>query len=265
VVRVAFLDADGPIAFAHRGGAKLWPENTVEAFQGTLDLGLTYAETDLRMTRDGVIVCMHDPTVDRTTNGSGHVAAHSLAEIKELDAGCRFVADDGSRPFAGKGVAVPTLEEVLALDSRLRLNVEIKKEGPDLIGTLLDLIDSRGLHDRLLVAAERDAIGNAFRQRCAGRVPTSAGWRGVVRFLLGARTGLHRWDSYSYDALQVPFRRGPVVVVSPRFLCAAHSHGLKVHVWTVDDPALMPRLLSMGVDGLMTDRPDVLAGVLGAV
>src|SRR5690606_27032783 len=118
-----------PIAFAHRGGAALWPENTLAAFEGALSLGYRYIETDVHITKDGRIVCFHDETLDRTTDGRGPLAALTLDQLRELDAGYRLTSHDGrdgEHPFRGKGLTVPTLEEALALDPDLRLNLEIK-------------------------------------------------------------------------------------------------------------------------------------------
>lgn len=257
-----YLVGEHPIAFAHRGGAALWPENTLEAFGGALDLGYRYIETDIHMTRDGEIVVLHDPIVDRTTDGHGDVRDMTLAEVKRLDAGYRFNRD-GDHPFRGRGIDVPTLDEALDLHPELRFNLEIKQRSPDLARPLWDFIERRGVHDRVLVASAKDDVGDAFRRLAGRRVRTSPGVRGGLRFWLGVRSGLWRADSYPYDALQAPRTRGRLTVVDRRFVRAAHAHGIQVHVWTIDDPTEMRELLALGVDGIMTDRPDVLKEVLG--
>jgi glycerophosphoryl diester phosphodiesterase len=254
--------ARSPIAFAHRGGSSLWPENTLEAFEGAAALGFRYIETDLHTTKDGAIVCFHDPTLERTTNGRGRVVDHTLSELRALDPGYRFTEDGRTFPFRGKGLRIPTLEEALAVHPELKLNVEIKQEAPSMESALWREIDRLGAHHRLLVAAAHDPIMHRFRAaRPGGRMPTSPGIRGVARFWVGARTGLARLDRYAFDALQVPTTYRGVTIVDRRFVETAHAHGLHVHVWTIDDRAEMTRLLDLGVDGLMTDRPDVLKDV----
>lgn len=251
-----------PLLFAHRGGAKRWPENTLLAFQSALDLGFRYIETDVHQTSDGHFVCFHDPTLERTTNGHGRVSDHSLSGLRRLDAAYHFVRD-GALPYRGAGVQIPTLEEALALGEDVHLNVELKAGDPRTAKALFELLTHHGVEDRVLVAAEKDAIGKAFAQYNRGRIATSPGFVGVLDFWTKARLGLARWSSFSFDALQVPRSHHFLEVVTPRFVEAAHAHGIQVHVWTVDDPVQMRELLAMGVDGLMTDVPDVLMEVAG--
>jgi glycerophosphoryl diester phosphodiesterase len=259
--RFPYLCVPRPFGFAHRGGAALFPENTLEAIRGTLALGFRHVETDVHLTRDGVPVLFHDTTVDRTTNGAGRVGSYTLAELRRLDAGYRFRAEDGTTPFRGRGVRVPTLEEALAVDPSLFLNLEMKHP---MARELFTFIEEHGVHDRVLVAAAEQAWGDAFRAIARGRVATSPGYTGVLRFWLGVRSGLHRAMALDFDALQVPARHGALTVVDRAFVDAAHEHGVQVHVWTIDDPREMERLFSLGVDAVMSDRPDRLAGVLQA-
>ena len=201
---VSYLSTS-PIAFAHRGGAARWPENTLVAFEGAIALGFRYLETDLHLTRDGVIVCLHDDTLERTTDGRGRVADLTLEELRRVDAGYRFSPDGRTFPFRGQGITVPTLEETLALHPDVRLNVEIKQRQPPMERALWDAIDRLDAADRLLVAAEHDALVHRFRAVHPQRaMPTSPGVRGVLRFWLGVRTRLGRLDRYPFQALQVP-------------------------------------------------------------
>lgn len=252
-----------PLPFAHRGGAALWPENTLRAFEGAIALGYRYIETDVHMTRDGVIVCFHDDTLERTTDGRGRLADLTFTELRRLDAGFRFTPDRGrTHPFRGQGLVVPTLEEALALHPELRLNLEIKQASPAMERALWDAIDRLEAHDRLLVAAAHDPLVHRFLAlRPAARLPTSPGVRGVLRFCVGVWTGLGRLERYGVRALQVPPTWNGIPVVTPAFVTAAHAHGLHVHVWTIDAPDEMRRLLDLGVDGVMTDRPDLLKEV----
>jgi glycerophosphoryl diester phosphodiesterase len=262
-MRPYLTTGERPILFAHRGGAALWPENTLLAFQGALHLGYRYIETDVHRTRDGVFVCHHDATVDRTTNGTGAIAGMTLAEIRRFDAGYRFTTDGGAHPFRGKGVNIPTFEELFSLSPDVRVNVEIKQRKPDACAPFIELIDRLGIADRVLVAAGSDRIGRRFRALSGGRVATSPGAPAIFRFWLAVKAGVSHLLKPDYDALQVPeFHRG-LHVVSRRFVVAAHRVGLHVHVWTVDHPADMRRMMDLGVDGIMTDRPDLLLEVAG--
>ena len=233
------------------------------AFQGAVQLGCRYLETDLRTTRDGVMVTIHDETLNRISDGSGPVHALTLAELKRLDAGYRFSPDGGQTfPFRGKGVTVPTLAEVTQAFPDILLNVDMKQTEPPMVETLVTFIEEQGAHDRILAGSFHDRILKEFRRRTGGRVATSAASWEARLFWLASRLGLTRFSRPPYDALQVPARQGPLTVVDRRFLRAAHRLGIQVHVWTVDESKEMRRLLRLGVDGLMSDRPDLLLDVL---
>jgi glycerophosphoryl diester phosphodiesterase len=258
-----FLEGLRPLAFAHRGGSKLWPENTMVAFQRAVQLGCRYLETDLRTTKDGVMVTIHDETLDRISDGSGPVHALTLAELKRLDAGYRFSLDgDQTFPFRGKGITVPTLAEVTQAFPDICLNLDIKQKEPPLVEALATFIEEQGAHDRTLAGSFHDRILKEFRQLTGGRVATSAASREARLFWLANRLRLTRFLRPAYDALQVPARQGSLPVVDRRFVQAAHRLGIQVHVWTVDEREEMHRLLNLGVDGLMSDRPDLLLDVL---
>jgi len=233
------------------------------AFQGAVQLGYRYLETDLRTTRDGIMVTIHDETLDRISDGSGPVGALTLAELKRLDAGYRFSPDGGQTfPFRGKGITVPTLAEVTQAFPDICLNLDIKQKEPPLVEALATFIEEQDAHDRILAGSFHDRILKEFRRRTGGRVATSAaGWEARL-FWLANRLRLTRFLRLAYDALQVPARQGLLSVVDRRFVQAAHRLGIQVHVWTVDESEEIPRLLNLGVDGLMSDRPDLLLDVL---
>ncbi len=256
-----------PLTFAHRGGAALWPENTLPAFAGAVELGVSHIETDLRVTRDQALVLFHDARVERTTNGTGFVAELTLEQLKALDAGYHFSPAAGGHPARGRGIQVPTFEELVALAPRARFNVEIKESGPDtapLPQLLWDFIQRHELQDRIVVAAEKHPLIQRFRRLSSGRVATSASRRECLKFWLASRLGLARALNCPYQALQVPVSVGSMRFLTPRLLDAARQRGIAVHVWTIDDVTEMQRLLGMDVDGLMSDRPDRLMQVVGA-
>jgi glycerophosphoryl diester phosphodiesterase len=264
--RRPYVTHEGPLFFAHRGGAALAPENTLAAFERGVALGADALELDIQTTREGEIVVIHDWTVDRTTDGAGPVSGYTLAELLRLDAGYRFTPDGGrSFPFRGRGIAVPTLGEVLDHFPALRVNIDLKESTPAREARLWALLRERGAEDRVLVASgDRHAPIVRFRRLCGGRAATSASEAEIRAFVLATAARTARWLRPAYDALQLPETYRGIRLVSPALLAAAHRHGLDVHVWTVDARADMERLLAMGVDGLMTDRPDVLAGAMGA-
>jgi glycerophosphoryl diester phosphodiesterase len=252
-----------PLTFAHRGGAGLWPENTLLAFRGAIALGCSHLETDLRMTRDGQIVLLHDVRLERTTNGVGEVSDFTLQELQRLDAGYHFSPDGQTFPLRGRGLVIPTFAELLAEATEVRFNVEIKERGrPDLPLALWQLTQRLDLADRLVVAAERHELVHDFRQLSHARVATSASRRECLQFWAASRVGLAGALPVAYQALQLPERAGHLRILTPRLLTAAHRRGVAVHVWTIDDVTDMHRLLDWGVDGLMSDYPDRLLGVV---
>ena len=257
----AYFGTSTPIPFAHRGGAKRRPENTLLAFRNAIELGYRHIETDLHETSDGHFVCFHDLTLERTTNGVGRVADHTLAQLRNLDAGYHFV-ENGSYAFREAGVRIPTLDEALELGPDIRYNLEIKPEDPALAKRLWDYIDGNGVHDRVLVASEHDEVTEAFRTHSRGRVATSPGRKGAMRFWGRVLSGTWRHAMFPFDALQIPPVFRGMRVITPRFLAAAHHHGIQVHIWTIDEPVEMFELVNVGVDGIMTDVPDVLMEVL---
>lgn len=250
--------AGAPLFIAHRGGAGLAPENTLAAFRQAVERWeVDMLELDVRATRDGRIVVLHDERVDRTCDGTGAVQTLLWDELKELDAGYRFVDAAGDPSFRGRGVGIPLFETVLESFPRLRLNVDVKS--PDAARGLVAIIRRHGAERRVLVAGER----RSHRAAARGYVgPWGASRAQIRRFF-----ALHRLPggglyTPSCDALQVPEVWNGLQVVTPRFVREAHSRNIPVHVWTVDDPETMRRLLSWGVDGVQTDRPDILARIL---
>lgn len=246
-----------PVAIAHRGSRVLWPENTMVSFAGAMGLGYRHLETDLHITSDGVLVCFHDDTVDRTTDGRGRVEDLSLTQVKGLDAGYRHQTRHGF-PFRGKGITVPTLEEVMASSPDVSVIVDLKSAG--LAGPLVEMIEALEIHDRLIVGSFSDRRLAEFRGLTNGRVATSTGPRAARAFVVASRIGFGVNGPAS--ALQLPTHRSGVRVVNRRLVDRAHRLGMQIHVWTVNTRSEMTRLLDMGVDGIITDRPDLLRTIM---
>lgn len=252
---MAYLEPGRIIAFAHRGGA-YHPEiegleNTLAAFRHAWDLGYTYLETDVHLTADGVLLAFHDDVLDRVTDKKGPVATLTLAQVREARIGGRE--------------QIPTLVELLDAFPGARFNIDLKSDAA--VPALAALVAEHDLWDRILVGSFSHRRLRRFRRLTGGRVLTSTGPLGGVAYRFSPTPGvarvLSRLLAGRYAALQVPHRRGRWRVTTPGLVRRAHANGLAVHVWTVDDADEMAQLLDIGVDGLFTDRTDVLKDVLG--
>jgi len=251
-----------PRVIAHRGGRGLWPENTLYAFRRAADLGADVLEMDLRQTADGVLVVLHDETVDRTTDGSGPVAALTLSKLHELDAGYRWSPDGGAtHPHRGQGLTVPSLKEVFSALPRARMNLEIKTRGATLSGPLCELIREHRMEHLVVVASFGQEAVDAFRAACPG-VATAATADEARRFLRLTALFLDPLFEPRAEALQVPERFGKLDVLTPKFVRAARRLNLKIDVWTINDPDDMKRLIALPVDGIMTDYPDRMLALI---
>jgi glycerophosphoryl diester phosphodiesterase len=257
-----FFSSSRTLVIAHRGGRGLWPEGTLYAFKQALTLGVDVLEMDLRTTRDGFLVVMHDPSVDRTTDGSGPVRDYTLAELKKLDAAFNWSIDGGRiYPLRGKGIRIPTLREVFSELPDARLNIELKEKDPAIISALCDNIKKYHMTDQVLVASFKSDILKAFRRVCP-QVATSAGAAEAQIFYGLHRIGMQALFTPAAQALQLPQHFKGTHVVTQSLVAAAHERNLKVHVWTVNDPRQMHRLLRSGVDGIITDFPDRMLRLL---
>jgi glycerophosphoryl diester phosphodiesterase len=243
-----FLDYPQPLAFAHRGGAAEGNENTAEAFRRAIDMGYRYVETDVHATRDGVPVVIHDAGLDRVAGQAARVADLSWADLSTVR--------------VGGAAAVPRLDEVLDAWPEIRFNIDVKSDraAEPAVGS----VRAAGAEDRVLLASFSDARLTRIRSLAGPRVATSLGMRGIARLRLASTAGIRISLPESVAAAQIQVRHGRLTVLTPRFLAYLHRLGLAVHVWTIDDPDEMNRLLDMGVDGIMTDRIEVLRDVYAA-
>jgi glycerophosphoryl diester phosphodiesterase len=239
--------------FGHRGAAGIFPENTLEGFALAASIGVDVIETDAHVTRDGRVVLIHDPTVDRTTDGAGPVASLSLSELASLDAGARFIDRDGAAVFRGCGLRVPTLEQALSSLPAHRFNIELKSAEPGAARVFADALVRAEAQDRVLLAAERSDVMFELRRE-APWAPTSFSADEVLAFV-GAM------DDRDYApppacALQVPHWYGEFELVNERFIARAREFGLAVHAWTINAPDAMRTLIARGCDGVFTDHPE---------
>lgn len=248
---------------AHRGGMGLRPENTLAAFTHAVALGADVLEMDVQPTADGAIVCIHDATVDRTTDGRGRVDSFTLEELRKLDAGHHWSGDGGkSFPFRGKGIRVPTLEEVFARFPQTRMIVEMKHGGAALARPLCERIRRSRVTEKVLVASMNVDAVTSFRAACPEVLTAMSATE--ARIFHGALfAGLESFYSPPVMALLIPDRLRGQMLATPALVEAARRRNLRVQVWTVNDEERMRELARIGVAGIMTDRPDQLLEVLG--
>ncbi|MDH4148831.1 MAG: glycerophosphodiester phosphodiesterase [Acidimicrobiia bacterium] len=239
-----YLEHGGPIPFAHRGGAGDWPENTMPAFADAVALGYRYLETDVHLSRDGVVVAFHDESLERVSDGTGNISEHRWSELAQVRVG-------GSEP-------IPRLEEILRSFPDARINIDTKSDA--VVEPLIDLLRRTGSLDRVCVGSFSEGRLRRVREALGADVCTSLGPRSILRLVL--RSFRVPVDAHVAPCLQVPVRWNGMRIITDRFLDHAHAHGMQVHAWTIDDPDEMRQLLDQGVDGIMTDRPAVLKQVL---
>ncbi len=239
-----FLSQAEPIAFAHRGGAGDWPENTLPAFAAAVALGYRYVETDVHVTADGVLCAFHDDKLDRVTDRTGVIAELAWSEVAQARV-------DGTEP-------IPTLDQLLETWPDLRINIDPKHDSA--VDALAATLRRHQAVERVCIGAFSDRRLARLRRLLGPRLCTSMGPRSVAR--LKAASFGPPVGPFEAACVQVPPSQGPAPLVDARFVAAAHRRQLPVHVWTIDDRAEMERLLDLGVDGIMTDRPAELKAVL---
>ncbi len=261
-MRVPVFQSPRPLVFAHRGGARLAPENTVAALDNGLALGADGLEIDVQLSADGVPVLIHDKTLDRTTDRRGAVNDLTVDQLARVDAGYQFERDRG-HPFRGQGLGVPTLAFVLGRHRDARIIIEMKGSEPELARAVASVV-------READAVERVCVGS-FHQRSIVTLRAEAPEIVTSASQPEARWALHRsWVRWPwigprpYVAFQVPERAGRLRVVTPAFVDQVHNEGQVIQVWVVNEEADIIRLLDWGVDGIISDRPDVAVKVNAA-
>jgi glycerophosphoryl diester phosphodiesterase len=250
----AVFQSDRPLVFAHRGGARLAPENTMPAIDNGMALGADGLEIDVQLSADGIPVVIHDHLLDRTTDRTGPVNALTAAELARVDAGYRFEVD-GRHPFRGQGIGVPLLDDVLAKHSTTRMIIEMKGGQPELARAVAASIRKAGAIERTCVGSFYQGSVDALRAHDP-QITTSAS-QGEARWTL--HRSWMRWPwigKQPYVAFQVPEYAGRMRVVSKAFVRQVHKQGHVLQVWVVNERDDIRRLLDWGVDGIISDRPD---------
>lgn len=245
--------------FAHRGGRALGPENTLEAFDRGIAAGADGLELDVHLASDGVVVVCHDPTLDRTTDARGPIATRTSADLGEINASARY-GIDLEHPWTGARQGLPSLDDVLARYPAASLIIEMKDYRAEVGEAVVRAVRAAGAERRVCLGAFDVAPVLAARA-LAPDIATSATREEVRSALRRSWIGLAPRRDSAYRAFQVPEQSGRVIVITPRFIRAVHRGGKAVQVWTVNEEADMRRLFDWGVDGVITDRPDVAVRV----
>ncbi|GAA3298559.1 glycerophosphodiester phosphodiesterase [Dactylosporangium vinaceum] len=243
--QVPYLDAPGPLGFAHRGGAAAGDENTTAAFARAADLGYRYIETDTHATADGVAVVFHDDTLQRLLGRPGRMIDLRWADLRT--------------ERVGGAAAVPRLDEVLDAHPGIRFNIDAKTEHA--VAPTVEVIERLKAHDRVLLASFSSARLRRLRRLAGPAVATSMGMREVAALYGSYRLGRRYTPLEAVVAVQIPPRYGRLALATPAFVGYCHRMGLQVHLWTIDDPAQIAHFLDIGVDGIMTDQISVLREV----
>jgi glycerophosphoryl diester phosphodiesterase len=261
----AFYSSDlpRPLVIAHQGGDGVWPGNTMFAFQHAVEMGVDVIETDMRQTKDGVLVISHDESVDGKSNGVGRVADLTFAELQKLDAAYNWSPDEGPVfPYRGQGITYVSVEEVFQAFPDMHFNIDMKQSDPPIYAAFCNLIRKYNMQDKVVAASFSHQNTVAFRKLCP-EVTTSADESETRIFVFMNLAYLGPWYSPDFNAFQVPTKSSGITIMTPHFVRAAHERNVRVDVWTIDDPLEMQRLLDMGADGIITDRPDLLMDLLG--
>jgi glycerophosphoryl diester phosphodiesterase len=255
-----------PLVIAHQGGDGVWPGDTMYAFDKAVEIGADVLEMDAHITKDGEIVLMHDEAVDRTTNGTGLIEDLTLAEIQQLDAAYKWTNDEGKTfPFRGQGIQVPTLNELFEKYPDMRYVIEIKLTQNPIDKPFCNLIRAYNMQDKVIVASFHDQAMNGFRETCP-EIATSASRTEVRNFVLLGKVFLSGFVVPRYQSIQPPYDPSEslgIPIMTERFLREAHAKNIRVEPWTVNDPELMKQYIEWGVDGIITDRPDLMVEILG--
>lgn len=256
---------DRPLVIAHQGGDGIWPGNTLYAFEKSVETGADILEMDAHITSDGHIVLMHDEEVDRTSDGTGLIEDLTLEELKQLDAAYGWTNDDGQTfPYRGQGIQVPTLDELFQRFPEMRYVIEIKLTENPIDKPLCDLIRQHNMQDNVMIASFHDEAMQNFRQVCP-EVATSASRGEVTAFVLLGKVFLSGFIIPEYESIQPPYdpeESMNIPIMTRRFIREAHAKNIAVEPWTVDNPELMKQYIEWGVDGIITDRPDLMIKVL---
>ncbi|WP_338489797.1 glycerophosphodiester phosphodiesterase [Ruoffia tabacinasalis] len=252
---------------AHRGGAALAPEETLEAFAKSEEAGADMFEYDVHITKDGHLIASHDATVDRITTGTGYINDLTLTEIKALDAGEKFVDVNGESPYKGQGVQLATVEEIFLLFPHKRAVIELKDTNrPELYEAMNQeiwrLIQQYNMEDKVIIASFDHKINQRFKEISNGQVAIGAGESEATSYLTKMILRLNGLAHTDAQAFQLPTTQHGLDLTQKNIINGSRQRGIDVYYWTINDEGTMRDLIAKGVDGIMTDNPELLEKVL---
>ncbi|AIY05958.1 glycerophosphoryl diester phosphodiesterase [Planococcus sp. PAMC 21323] len=261
------LNYERPIVLAHRGGAKLAPENTLAAFNHSAELGVNGFEVDIRMTSDEEILVFHDEYIDRTTDGAGRVADLTLEQLRTFDLGYHFIDLDGQHSYRGKNEKVVLLRELIEKFPQMYINIDIKDapetyEGSLVPSKLWRLIDSLGAHDRIVVTSFYDEQIDRFNLYAQNRIAIGAGENEIRKAYTAFTSQFGHLYQPRADVFQIPTKSSVFRLDSARFIAFLDNLNIPVHYWVIDEPNAMRTLIAAGAKGIITDRPDLALSLI---
>jgi glycerophosphoryl diester phosphodiesterase len=255
-----FFTAPRPRVMAHRGASGDYPENTIPAFRAAVDAGADYVELDVHCTRDGEVVVFHDDDLSRIASDDRLIREMTTAELETVDGAFNFSPGAGGWPLRGQGIRVPRLAEVLTAWPAMRFVIEFKPRDPEIADATLEVVRRTGADRHVLFASEH--LPPIARIRTlAPQIPTNLPTADIVAFMQALPPGAPTYTGAG-DALQIPPEHQGVKLATREVVAAAHRSGLEVHVWTINDQAQMLEMLSVGVDGIITDYPRRLLALI---
>ena len=262
-----FIISEGarPWVIAHGGAKALWPENTQMAFDSAMAMGVDALEMDIQLTRDGILVLHHDETIDRISNGNGFVIDYTFEELQQFNFGFNFTDLNGKQPYKKLKVEITALESLVAIYPETPLIIEIKNAGSDgkrAAEELKRIIDDYGVRMHTIVASFHDEVLDHYLEITDGEYFISTAEKEARKLVISTKTGFGVFYKPEAVAAQLPVESGGFDLTKPRLLKSAHRHNMALHYWTINEEDDMERLIMLGADGLMTDRPDLMIDLL---
>ncbi|MBD8068057.1 glycerophosphodiester phosphodiesterase [Bacillus sp. PS06] len=247
---------DIPLVIAHRGGAGIAPENTLYAFKLSERLGVDAIELDVRLSKDHQLVVIHDHTVDRTTNGTGFVSDMTLEELKKLDAGYHLELENRGYAFRGRGIQIPTLEEVFKEIKNTPFVIELKDTDPRVEKKVAKLIKKYDIKKKVIVGSFNDDSIKRFAKSTDGKVPIGTGSKTLKYYVFLHKLHLDRIYPLKRSAVQIPVKVGHIDLATERLINIIKERNIAIHYWTINDEKTMKELINLKVDGIITDYPN---------
>lgn len=253
------------LVIAHRGGMYLYPENTMLAFDNSVKLGVDALELDIHITKDDILVINHDNTINRTSNGKGFISNFTYKELLNYNFGYRFKNIHGKYPYRDKYIPIPKLKDLFIKHNNMNMLIDIKNNGT--LGykaskQLKKLIYRYNMKDKVVIGSFNNDTIYYFREITKNNINTSASTNETLKFIIFNKLFLNSFNTIVYSTLQIPYKKGCLSLDKKSIINSAHRKNIKVYYWTINDRKEMKKLIKLGSDGIITDRPDILISIL---